>query len=141
MDCDGLVDITENSVRFEETDMQGIVFYGNYTIYLDGAVSEFFRQIGFGHEERNGWDLHVVNVELTYHAQATFQDRLVNSLRVERVGNASIKFAYACRERDIGELLVEGSVTHVAVDESGEAVRVPDDFRAAVSEFQGDPPE
>jgi acyl-CoA thioester hydrolase len=121
--------------------MQGIVFYGNYTIYLDETVSTFFRDIGFGHDERSGWDLHVVNVELDYYAQATFQDQLENSLRIDRIGDSSIESAYACRERDTGDLLVEGSITHVAVDEEGEPVRVPDDFRTAVSEYQHLSPE
>jgi acyl-CoA thioesterase FadM len=38
-------------------------------------------------------------------------------------------------------VLAEGTVTHVAVDENGETVRVPEPFREAVRAFQAEPPE
>ena len=33
-------------VRFGETDMQGIVFNGNYLTYYDVAWTEYFRALG-----------------------------------------------------------------------------------------------
>ncbi|MDY7082277.1 MAG: acyl-CoA thioesterase, partial [Halobacteria archaeon] len=32
-------DVYENRVRFSETDMQGVVFYGNYVSFQDQAVT------------------------------------------------------------------------------------------------------
>jgi len=60
---------------------------------------------------------------------------------VTRIGNASIKFAYACHIQENGELLADGSVTIVAVGDDGEPTHVPDDFQTAVSEFQDVLPE
>lgn len=143
MDTDALEDVFENRVRFAETDAQGIVFYGNYTIFQDETVTEFLRQVGYAYDDmtREDWDIHVVHLDLDYLGQATVGDELVNGVRVDRIGHASIDFAYAAHQKDTGELLVEGDVTHVAVDESGDPMRVPDAFREAVVDFQQVPPE
>lgn len=143
MDVDALEDVFENRVRFAETDAQGIVFYGNYTVFQDEAVTEFFRQVGYAFDDvtRDDWDVHVVNVDLNYRGQATVGDDIVNGVRVHRIGGASIEFAYAARKRESGEVLVDGGVTHVAVDEEGDPTRVPDAFREAVVDYQRVPPE
>jgi len=136
--------VWENRVRFEETDLQGVVFYGNYVTYQDETVSQFFREIGYGYSEfgERGWDIHTVNVDIDFVGQAGFGDALVHGMRVERIGDSSLTFAYACRRGEDGDLIAEGSVTHVAVDhDTGEPTRVPEPFREAVRAFQGDPPE
>lgn len=122
-----------NRVRFAETDAQGIVFYGNYATYQDEAINGYLREI-YPYESFEGWDIHVVNVDLSYRTTAEFGDELENAVGVEHIGDSSITFAYEC-SRD-GTVVAEGTVTHVAVDESGEPTRVPDDFRAAVDAFE-----
>lgn len=136
-------DVYENTVRFEETDAQGIVFYGNYLTYQDETFTEYMDAVGFPYDElrRNDWDVHVVNASLDYRAGAEFRDDLVNAMRVSAIRNSSIEFDYQCRRADDGTVLVEGSVTHVAVDEDGTPTRVPDEFREAVVAFQDQPPE
>lgn len=137
-----LEDVYRARVRFEETDMQGIVFYGNYATYQDEAVSEFMRRIGYGYEDEwRGWDVHVAHLDLDYRGQATFGDVVVNGVRVDRIGESSIEWSYAARLAEGGDRLAEGGLVHVAVDESGEPTPVPDGFREAVAEFQTVPPE
>jgi len=135
-------EVFENTVRFAETDAQGIVFYGNYATYQDETFTEFMEAIGYPYDEveRRGWDVHVVNLELDYKRPAEFRDSLRNAMRITAIEESSIEFAYECRDED-GEVLVEGSVVHVAVDESGSPTRVPQAFRDAVVEFQDEPPE
>ena len=135
-------DIYENTVRFEETDAQGVVFYGNYVTYQDEAVTEYLNAVGFGYEnfESRDWDVHVVNLELNYRGSATFRDILVNAARVTAINESSIEFEYECRRAGDDEVLAEGTVTHVAV-EGGTPTRVPDEFREAIVEFQDEPPE
>lgn len=135
-------DVYENRVRFAETDQQGIVFYGEYVTYQDEAMTAFLREIGYDYAtltERE-WDIHVANLDLDYRAPARFEDVIVNAIRVESIGHSSITFEYRARRTD-DTVLVEGSVTHVAVDDTGTPTRVPDDFRDAVVAFQDDPPE
>lgn len=135
--------VFENTVRFAETDAQGIVFYGNYVTYQDETFTEFMEQVGFPYDElrERAWDVHVVNVELDYRASAQFRDRLHNAMRVTAISDSSIEFGYRCRRAADDQVLVEGSVTHVVVDQEGSPTRVPDDFRDAVVAFQETPPE
>ncbi len=134
-------EVYENIVRFEETDAQGIVFYGNYATYQDETFTEFMEAIGYPYDEmrESEWDVHVVNMELNYRRPARFRDRLVNAMRASRIENSSIEFEYECHDAD-GNLLVEGTVVHVVVDESGEPTRVPEALREAIVAYQDIPP-
>jgi len=144
MDERELPTIWENRVRFEETDKQDVVFYANYVTFQDETASQFFRDIGYSYEaiEDAGWDFHVVNVDLDYRGQATFGDELEHGFRVATIGESSMTSEYVGRRQDDGTVLVEGTVTHVAVDsETRRPTRIPDAFREAIAEFQGQPPE
>jgi len=134
--------VYENTVRFEETDAQGIVFYGNYATYQDETFTEYMAAIGYPYDGMRelGWDVHVVNMELDYYSPARFRDRLSNSMRVSRIEHSSVEFEYECRNAE-GERLVEGSVVHVVVDESGSPTEVPTELREAILEYQDVPPE
>lgn len=139
-----LPEIWHNRVRFEETDLQGVVFYANYVTYQDETASEFFRQIGYGYDEIEaaGWDIHVVNVEMNYRGRAGFGDELVHGFRVASIGESSMTSEYAAHRADDGTRVADGTVTHVAVDAtSGETTTVPAAFRDAVVSFQTDPPD
>ena len=138
-----MYDIYENTVRFEETDAQGIVFYGNYVIYQDEALTAYLAEVGYPYREfeKSGWDVHVVNLELDYRGSAEFRDRLVSAVRSNAIDDSSIEFEYQCRRKADDEVLAEGSLTHVAVGEDGSPTRVPQQFRDAVVEFQDEPPE
>jgi len=135
-------DVFENRVRYAETDAQGIVFYGEYLTFMDETFSAYLEAVGFPYSsfEERGWEVHVVNADIDYHAFAEFPDELVNGMRVSAIRRSSIEFDWVCRHRD-GERVASGSVTHVAVDGNGETVRVPDGFREAVVEFQDVPPD
>ncbi len=138
-----LPQIWENRVRFEETDRQGIVFYGNYVTFQDETITQYFRETGVGYPdiESRGWDVHVVNVELNYHGQADVGDELVHGARVDSFGTSSMTFEYAAHQADNGSRIADGTVTHVTVDPAtGDPVRVPEEFRETVRRFQDEPP-
>ena len=134
----------ENRVRFEETDSQGVVFYGNYVTYQDETFSELLREVGYDYHtlERAGWDIHVVHVDLDYRDSAVFDDWLINGMRIDAIRNSSMDFEYVCRKQSDGSVVADGGVTHVAVDaETGESTRIPDAFREAVVDYQDVPPD
>jgi acyl-CoA thioester hydrolase len=135
-------EVYENVVRFEETDAQGIVFYGNYVTFQDEAFTAYLEAIGYPYESLReaDWDVHVVHIDLDYRKPAEFRDRLRNAIRVSAIKESSIEFDYECRN-DEDEVLAEGGLVHVAVDESGEPTRVPDAFREAVLDFQDVAPD
>ena len=141
---DSLHYVWENRVRFEETDGQGIVFYGNYVTYQDETFTQLLREIGYDYHTLapTGWDIHVVHVDLDYRDAAEFDDWLVNGMRVDAIRTSSMDFEYVCRRQNDGSVVAEGSVTHVAVDaDTGEPTRVPDEFREAVVSYQHERPD
>lgn len=136
--------VFENRVRFDETDLQGIVYYGEYFTFMDEALTEFFRRVGHGYPEiaDRGWTTHIVHAELDYEATATLGDVLENGFRVAGFGRSSITGEYEARKRETGERVAAGEVVHVAVDvETDEPIPVPEAFRDAVADHQDVPPE
>jgi acyl-CoA thioester hydrolase len=136
MDPETADPILTSRVRFEETDMQGIVFYGNYLTYMDMAHNELLRAIG-GLPE--GVSEHVVHTDLDYRGQATFEDVVHHYTRFTRIGGSSMEAEYAAYLED-GTLLVEGTGVYVAVDGAGDTVRLPDEWRERVADYQDEPP-
>lgn len=131
--------ILTSRVRFEETDLQGIVFYGNYLTYMDMAHNEQLRHLESA--PGDGWREHVVHTELDYRGQASFGDVVEHYTRFARIGDTSMETEYVATGAD-GAPLVEGDAVYVAVDPTtGDPVRVPDDFRTAVADAQDEPPE
>jgi acyl-CoA thioester hydrolase len=136
--------VFENRVRYAETDQQGVVFYGNYVTYQDEAFTSFLDAVGYDQESMRdqGWDIHAVNLDLDFRKSAEFGDVLENEFRIDAIGTSSFQSEYLARRQGEDDPVVEGRVTHVAVDEpQGETVRVPDDFREAVRAFQDVPPD
>ena len=66
-------------VRWVEVDMQKIVFNGHYLMYLDTAVSDYWRALAMPYEQSlhgMGGDLFVVKSTLEYKASAVYDDLL-----------------------------------------------------------------
>lgn len=136
--------VYQNQVRFQETDRQGIVFYGTFFTYQDEAVNNYLRSIGFPYHklEDNGWTTHTVHADLDYYAPAEFGDIILNRLQIEAISNSSITAEYIAERKTNNEKLAEGTVVHVAVDhETTEPIPVPPDFRDAVVDYQHIPPD
>lgn len=139
-----LPSLYENRVRFAETDLQGIVFYGTFFTYQDEALNEYFRRLDFLYDRMReaGFTTHIVHADMDYRAPARFDDVIDNRIRVDRIGRSSLSFEYeAWRQRD-PTLLAEGNVTHVTVDlETDEAITVPTPLVDRIVEFQDRPPD
>jgi len=102
-------------VRWAEVDPQWIVFNANYLMYLDVAMTEYMREIGYpypdGLKDAFGTDMWVVNSTLNYRASAKFDDVLDIGARVSRLGTTSLAFAMGIFRGE--DLLIEGAVTYV----------------------------
>ena len=111
--------------------MPAVVFYGNYVTFQDETITAYLEAIGYPYEKLRDADrdvrvVNIVHVDLDYRAPAEFRDRLFNAARVDAVRESSIEFDYECRD-EADEVVAEGGLVHVAVDESGEPTRVPEE--------------
>jgi acyl-CoA thioester hydrolase len=126
-------------VRYVETDMQGHVFFGHYFSYFDFALTEYLRAVGFGYNDflNAGVDFFYVESNCRYKGRAFFEEMLHVHARVSKIGNTSFTFEFAVFEETTNRPISTGHIVAVAVDkESQKPIRVPDQFRKAVADFE-----
>jgi acyl-CoA thioester hydrolase len=104
-------------VYYEDTDAGGIVFYANYLKFFERARTEWLRAAGVDQQAlmaREGAAFVVKNASIDYHAPARLDDEITLTLRIEKLGRASIQFVQQAYKGDL--LLVEASVKVGCVD-------------------------
>jgi acyl-CoA thioester hydrolase len=127
-------------VRFAETDLQGIVFNGNYLTYYDVAWTEYFREIGFEWKDivATGADTVLARTTVEFKSPARFDEVLEIHVRVSKIGNASMTFDFEIYPEGEERLIGAASSLYVCIDpKTLKPVRVPGDLRSRISEFEG----
>ena len=127
-------------VRFAETDMQGIVFNGNYLTYYDVAWTEYFREIGLAWKDiiEMGADTVLARISMDFKSPAHFDDVLEVYTRVSKIGNTSITFDFEIYPEGDDRLVGAATSLYVCVDPKAlKPVRVPDALRSRIAEFEG----
>jgi len=102
-------------VYYEDTDTGGVVYYANYLKFFERARSEWLRRAGIAQQvltEQEHVMFVVKNATIDYHLPAKLDDQLAISVRVEKLGKASVNFYQeAWREKkDARELLCHGRI-------------------------------
>jgi acyl-CoA thioester hydrolase len=127
-------------VRFSETDAQGIVFNGSYFTYVDTAITEYQRMLGFTWHEtlRQGFDFVVAKVTFDFLLPTYFDDVIMVFIRTTRVRETSLDIAAEIYRDDPEELLTTAGVVHVSVNpQTKKPISVPEVYRRRVVEFEG----
>jgi acyl-CoA thioester hydrolase len=128
-------------VRFAETDLQGIVFNGNYLTYYDVAWTEYFRAMGMVWQDliEMGADTVLARTTLEFKSPARFDEVLEVCVRVSKIGNTSLVFDFEIYPEGGERLIGAASSLYVAIDpKTLRPVRVPDLLRSRISEFEGE---
>lgn len=103
-------------VRYSEVDLQGIVFNANYLTYLDTAITEYFRAIGYTYLDfvkKYAIDFHVIRSLIEYKSPARFDDELQVCLNPEYEG-VKIFWKFAIFRDD--EILCYGELIYAGID-------------------------
>ena len=124
-------------VGFDETDAQGIVYYGRYMPYFDRARVEYLRNLDLL-AQAPGAPEFVMRAQWTeYHAPARFDDELCVFVRVCRLGRTSLTWEFLAENVASSARLATAQQTMVQVDpERRRPVEVVVAIRRAVSEFE-----
>ncbi len=141
--------ITPLRVRYNEADMQGIVFNANYLSYADVGITEYFREIagkkdidraGGGCLDFFGGDSWVRHAEVDFQAPARADEMLDICVRVNRFGRTSFGTLIRIIRGDI--LLNEIKLTQVWFDPATEQITpVAQNFIDAVEIYEIIKPE
>jgi len=130
-------------VRWAEVDRQGIVFNGNYLLYFDVGITEYWRALGYPYPDgilQHGTDLFVKKATIEYHAPAVYDDELDVLVRAARIGRSSVRFLLELHRAD--SLLVSGELIYVNADPATRtSAPVPGFLREAMHRFERTTPE
>jgi acyl-CoA thioester hydrolase len=124
-------------VGFDETDAQGIVYYGRYMPYFDRARVEYLRSLGLLDRLHGDPEFVMRAQHVEYHAPARFDDELCVYARVSRLGRTSIAWTFDADLASSGEHLVTATQTLVLVDLGARRpVQIGEALRSAVTAFE-----
>jgi acyl-CoA thioester hydrolase len=117
-------------VYYEDTDLQGVVYYANYFRYMERARTEWLRSLGVEQdrlltEERRYFV--VVDTWAEFLRPAKFNEMLVATARLADMTRATFQIEQNIyRESVDGELLCRGRVKAACVDaDTQRPLRVP----------------
>jgi acyl-CoA thioester hydrolase len=130
----------EVTVRFAETDAQGIAHHAAYLVWFETARIEYLRRFddGYAGLRRQGVEATTAQVHVRYLRPAEFDDHLVVHTRCSELRGARFRFEYVV-ERD-GETVADGWTSHACVDaKTLRPTRVPAWLAAAIEEAEASP--
>ena len=132
-------------VRWAEVDMQAIVFNAHYLMYLDTAITEYWRASALPYHESFlalGGDIVVRKATVEFISSARMDDVLDIGMRFVEAGRSSMRFQGGIFRGD--DLLATGELAYVYIDPhapkgSKPSREVPQALRDALAAFeQGD---
>ncbi len=120
---------TEVTVRYAETDAQGVVHHANYLVWFEEGRSDFLRQNGLNYTEveKAGFFIVVAEANLKYKAPAYYEERLYIETTLSSVRSKVMKFDYRVID-DQGQLRADGSTVHVVVGRDKKPAALPAEF-------------
>jgi acyl-CoA thioester hydrolase len=113
---DGFRFSTDVTVRFAETDAQGVVHNANYLVWFEVARVAYLAEYAGGYSaiRAQGLESFVLETHVRYRQPARFDDRLRIYTRVGDLRGARFRFDYEIT-RD-GEPIAHGWTSHACVD-------------------------
>jgi len=123
-------------VRYQECDAQKVVFNARYSDYIDIAITEFIRAIGFGEALMQGeLDFQLVKQTIEWQAPAHFDDVLELAVTANRLGNTSFTLAVTIRRAIDGKQLATAETIYVLVAAATlTKTPLPPPFRSALAQ-------
>jgi acyl-CoA thioester hydrolase len=106
---------TEVTVRFAETDAQGIAHHAAYLVWFETTRIEYLRRFrgGYLRLREEGVDALTLEAYARYVEAARFDDRLTIHARCGDLRGARFRFEYSVERA--GERIAEGWTTHACV--------------------------
>ena len=104
-------------MRYGETDQMGIVYYGNYALYLEQGRTEWLRELGFSYQYMEASNVHlpVINMNIDYKNPARYDDIILITTTLKEIPSVRIEFDYEIHNEQ-GQLLIKASTTLVFVN-------------------------
>lgn len=118
----------EIRVRYAEVDAMGVLHHSRYWVYFEMGRTELLRRAGIAYRdlEREGVFFVVARCSAKFQAPARYDDLLVLSTSVGRLGAARIDHDYTLRHKDSGIVVATAATTLACVDKAGQIIPIPE---------------
>jgi acyl-CoA thioester hydrolase len=127
-------------VGFNETDAQGVVYYGRYPPYFDAARVEYLRHLELLHSLPEHHEFVMRRSTQQYDAPARFDDSLEVFIRIARIGRTSLTLEFRALHATDRTLLAIADQVMVLIDaRTRTPVEVVPRWREAIERFEGHP--
>jgi len=107
-------------VRFNDTDMMGIVHFKNYMVYFDDGFVNFMNNIlspkRIEDTVHEGTVFGVKKVEITYQGSAKFGDYVIVETQIKKIGTSSITFQHEIFRESDETLIVSVECVRLAME-------------------------
>jgi acyl-CoA thioester hydrolase len=142
---DGFHFHTDVTVRFAETDAQGVAHNANYLVWFEVARIAYLAEHTGGYKalRAQGIESFVLESHVRYLKPAHFDDQLRVNARIGELRGARFRFDYVVTRG--GETIADGWTSHACVDaKTLRPTRIPTELVAAIEETEryslGEPP-
>ncbi|MDP6154613.1 MAG: thioesterase family protein [Candidatus Thermoplasmatota archaeon] len=122
--------ITRTRARYAETDTAEVLYYGSYFLYFEVGRIEMFRELGLPYRK----DIPIVDTYCKYLRPGYFDDLLEIHTKFDDITEKGFKIrslVYRVMDDEVLELLAEGYVSMVYVNENRKVSLLPDYFLEA----------
>jgi acyl-CoA thioester hydrolase len=129
--------ITRVRARYCETDAAEVIYYGNFMKYFELGKMDMFRELDLPYRR----DIPIVETFCKYPAPAHFDELLEIRSWFDDVREKGFKVrceVYRVNADGTFTLVGEGYTTHVYVNETGKAARLPDYFWKAFEKVKAE---
>jgi acyl-CoA thioester hydrolase len=125
---------TDLTVRFAETDAQGVAHNSNYLVWFEVARIAYLAEYAGGYSaiREQGLESLVLESHVRFRQPATFDDRLTIHTRVGELRGARFRFDYEITRN--GDVIADGWTSHACVDaRTLRPTRIPQTLADAIS--------
>jgi acyl-CoA thioester hydrolase len=126
------VHTTELRVRYAETDQMGVVYHANYLAWCEVGRTEYIRAAGMSYREMEeaGVTLAVSDLDMRFHASATYDDVVRVETRLRDVRSRTVTFEYLVLNAATAARLVSARTRLISLDRGGRPLAMPAGVRA-----------
>jgi acyl-CoA thioester hydrolase len=121
----------EMTIMSFETDYVGIVNNTEFIRFVERVRYALSKKYGFTFKQVRSFKLWAVmaHVEINYHSPARFEDVMLGSGWVEKVGNSSLTLGYQFRLKKTGRVIADAKQVMVFVNNRLKPTSIPQKIR------------
>ncbi len=132
---------TPVKIRFNDTDLQGHVYFGQYYTFFDEGVEGYLAEIGYNYQNMldDKTDFIYAESHCTYKSSAKWPEILNIYTRIGHIGTRSLRFDFKITAQNDNRLIATGYITAVTADSATYKPHpVPNGLRQAVAAYEGE---